>query len=303
MHQSITNRFSKRIFLSSNVAALIFLFLSGDCRVGGAQSKVEEVSLTTIEKNIEYGKADGESLKLDLYLPTKKTGDENALRPAVVFVHGGGWVGGDKSGWSMQAKELAQNGYVAISINYRLAPKHPYPAAVQDCQAAVRWLRVNAVKYHVAVDRIGSMGDSAGGHLASYLGVRDHEIPDVKTSSKVNCVVDYYGRMDLALSGGAHDFRPDFIGKSLPGGLEEYKAASPITYVDKTSAPFLIVQGANDPQVEPVQSYNMMTALNKAGVEATLIVLSGQGHGFNGRPAKDAWKAAKSFFDRHLKRR
>ena len=299
-HRNIRNFISIGTAGASLATLFLGLLFGGATLAGWAQSKPETVK---IQKNIEYGSVGGESLKLDLYLPEEKpeAQDAKSLRPAVVFVHGGGWSGGDKSGWATQAKELAQDGYVAISIDYRLAPKHRYPAAVQDCQRAVRWLREHASEYRVAPDRIGSMGDSAGGHLASFLGVRNNIDASEKTSSKVNCVVDYYGRMDLNLSGGAHDYRADFIGKGLPEGEAEYREASPIAHVDKVSAPFLIVQGANDPQVEPAQSYNMMAALNKSGVEATLIVLSGQGHGFNGRPAKDAWHAAKTFFDRHLK--
>ncbi len=109
--------------------------------------------------------------------------------------------------------------------------------------------------------------------------------------------------MDLVLSGGAHDYRPDFIGKTLPEGEALYREASPISYVSKNSAPFLIVQGARDPQVEPVHSYRMIEALDKAGVEATLIVISKQGHGFSGAASEEAWSAAKSFFAQRLMRK
>ena len=252
-----------------------------------------------IIRNLIFGSEGGEKQLLDLYLPTT----EEALRPAIVFIHGGGWSGGDKGGWAKQAEEMAKLGYVAISINYRLAPKHKYPAAVIDSQGAVRWLKINSEKYRIDPERIGSMGDSAGGHLAAMLGVREtypNSAPKDAFSSKVNCVVDYYGRMDLVLSGGAHDYRPDFIGKSLPEGETLYREASPITYVSKTSAPFLIVQGARDPQVEPAQSYKMIEALDRAGVEATLIVISKQGHGFSGVYSDEAWSAAKGFFSQRL---
>ncbi len=137
--------------------------------------KAEPVRTTLSQSGVEimrdlvYGSEGEEKQKLDLYLPAAG----EALRPAIVFIHGGGWSGGSRGGWSKQAEEMARLGYVAISIEYRLAPKHKYPAAVIDCQGAVRWLRVNSEKYKVDPERIGSMGDSAGGHLAAMLGVRE----------------------------------------------------------------------------------------------------------------------------------
>lgn len=254
----------------------------------------------TVRKDVEYGRAAGESLKLDLYLPAQNSPGQ--LHPGIVFVHGGGWAGGDKNDYRAYARELADRGYVAISVNYRLSPKYRYPAAVEDVQLAVRWLRGHAAEYQLAPDRIASMGGSAGGHLASILGVHDSwgPVPAGAPSSRVNCVVDYFGRMDLTMDQGGHDYRPDFIGKSGPEALALYREASPITYVDSHTVPFLIVQGTHDPQVDPEQSKRMLAALDKAGVESSLLLLSGQGHGFQGRAAEQAWDAAKAFLDRHL---
>jgi acetyl esterase/lipase len=254
-----------------------------------------------ISKDVEYGQADGESLKLDLYQPAMPAGAQKF--PGIVFLHGGGWSGGDKNEFAGQAKEMAARGYVAISVNYRLTPKYRYPANIDDVQRAVRWLRSHAEEYHLDPDRIGAMGASAGGHLASMLGVLDTRDPGAKPealSSRVNCVVDYFGRMDLTLPQGGHDYRPDYIGKSLPEGMETYREASPIRHVDSHTVPFLIVHGARDPQVYPDQSQQMLAALDKAGVEASLLLLAGQGHGFGGKGAQQAWTAAKSFLDTHL---
>jgi acetyl esterase/lipase len=257
-----------------------------------------------VRKNIEYGQAGGESLKLDLYRPE----DGSGLRPGLVFVHGGGWCEGDKEGWSEKAVEMARRGYVAISVNYRLAPQHRYPAGLDDVRAAVRWFRSQAVEYNLDRRRIGAVGDSAGGHLAAFLGLygpTNSAFPEDASVSRVHCVVNYFGRMDLTMeptSESYTDFREAFIGKTKDEALELYQEASPVRYVNANASPFLILQGTKDGQVEPIQSQKMFGALDAAGVEASLLMLAGAGHGFEGAPAELAWDAAKSFLDRHLLR-
>lgn len=258
-----------------------------------------------VEKNVEYGRESGEPLLLDLYAPTE---ERPGLRPGIVFIHGGGWAGGDKTEFADKAREMAGRGYVAVSVNYRLAPKHHFPAAVQDVERAVRWLKSRATELHLDPERIASMGASAGGHLAAMLGVRDtwgRKTGPVEVSARVACVVDYYGRMDLNLEPtgtGMTDFRPGFIGRPKSEAQDLWAEASPISYVDAKTAPFLMVHGAVDPQVEPAQSIKMLAALEKANVEATLVLLGNQGHGFRGPAAAQAWDTAKAFLDRHLMR-
>src|SRR6266702_5522499 len=120
-----------------------------------------------ITQDIVYRTIDGEAVLLDAYVPTAKT----VKLPAILLVHGGAWRGGDKSNFTGDAMHLAQLGYAAFSVNYRLAPMHPYPAAVDDVEAAVRWLRAPAqVKaYKLDPKRIGAIGSSAGGHLVGML--------------------------------------------------------------------------------------------------------------------------------------
>jgi len=264
---------------------------------------VRIVPLVKVEKNVEYGKEGGENLLLDLYTPID---DRIQLRPGIVFIHGGGWTGGDKAEFSDKAKEMAGRGYVAVTVNYRLAPKHRFPAAVEDVQRAVRWLKSRSTELRLDPDRIGAMGSSAGGHLAAMLGVKDGREKggaSNEPSSRVHCVVDYYGRMDLNIEqAGTNftDFRPVFIGKTKPEGTELYAEASPITYVDQKTAAFLIVHGSKDPQVEPINSLKMFSALEKVGVEASLLMLANEGHGFKGALARQAWESAKAFLDRQL---
>ena len=258
-----------------------------------------------VQKNVEYGREGGELLLLDLYAPTD---DKPAPRPGIVFIHGGGWSGGDKAEFADKAKEMAETGYVAISVNYRLAPKFIYPAAVEDVQRAVRWLRSRGAELHLDGDRIGAMGASAGGHLAAMLGVtdsRDRGTAATEPSSRVRCVVDYFGRMDLNLEPtgtGFTDYRPGFIGRPKTEAPDLFTEASPITHVDSKTVPFLMVHGTRDTQVEPAQSIRMLAALEKVNVEATLVLLGNERHGFTGPLAHQAWDTAKAFLARHLQK-
>src|SRR5690242_13454411 len=109
------------------------------------------------ETGIEYANPDNQHLQLDLAQPAEGTGPF----PTVICIHGGGFRAGKREGWDAVCKQLASRGYVAVTVTYRLAPKYPFPAAVEDCKAAVRWMRANAGKYHVDPNRIGATGDSA----------------------------------------------------------------------------------------------------------------------------------------------
>jgi acetyl esterase/lipase len=257
-----------------------------------------------ILKNIEYGKAGKQALILDLYLPTEET---SSPRPGLIFIHGGGWVSGDKNEFASQAREMAENGYVAICINYRLSPQFHYPAALEDAEHAVRWMRANASKYQVDPEKLGAIGASAGGYLAAFLGLPDApEItePYGNESSKVACVVDYYGRMDMTLEQAGvkyYDYRRIFLGKPKAIALPLYQQASPIKYVTRDASPFFIAHGLKDRQVFPINSIKMAEALEKVNVEASLLLLARSGHGFKGNEWHLAWESTKIFLDRHLK--
>src|SRR5437588_145823 len=147
------------------------------------------------EQDLEYANPDNQYLQVNLARP--KSGETK--RPAVVCIHGGGFRAGDRKRWDGACKKLAERGYVAMTVTYRLAPKYQFPAAVNDVKAAVRWLRANAEKYQVDPDRIAALGDSAGGHLAQFLGVTgdvaqfEGDGGNGGQSSRVACVVNYYG--------------------------------------------------------------------------------------------------------------
>ena len=228
---------------------------------------------------IVYASPDGHDLLADLYLP-KGAGPF----PGAVFIHGGAWSSGDRSQLRRQAARLASQGIVGMAIEYRLAPTFQYPAAVYDSKAAVRWLRMNAAKYHLDPDHIAAIGSSAGGHLAAFLGVTgddpkwDGEVCCGGVSSKVQAVVAFNPIIDLYQHRDVSNAR--FLGGTcgeLPAKCDE---ASPTNYVTAGVAPFLILHGTADETAPYKQSETMTTRLKAAGVRAELFRAEGAPHTF-----------------------
>ena len=270
-------------------------------------------------RNVEYGKGGGHSLLLDIVRPNPLP--TNAM-PAVIFIHGGAWRGGDKN--HAPTRFLAERGYFVASINYRLSGEAPFPAAVEDCKCAVRWLRSNAAKYNVDPDGIGVWGASAGGHLAEFLGTTTDDPRYEGTggwtnaSSRVNAVVSFFGPSDFTKGIGkfrnADGSRGNYEVVKFLGGLpadkpDVYRDASPLTHVDKMSAPMLLVHGDQDPVVPLEQSTRMANALREAGVNVKFIVVTNGVHGFllnqvmpiSPRRA-EIQKAVVEWFDTHLRK-
>jgi acetyl esterase/lipase len=259
------------------------------------------------EPGVEFAVAGGEHLQVDLARP--KNGD--GPFPAVVCIHGGGFRAGKRDGYDKLCVTLAQQGYVAITVTYRLAPAFPFPAAVYDCKAAVRWLRANAAKYHVDPARIGVTGGSAGGHLALFLGVtagvREFEGDggNSEQSSSVACVVSFYGPSDFTKSYGksvdAAEVLPLFLGGDLEHARLAHIRSSPLNWVTPDAPPTLCVHGTDDKYVAYEQAGWMVDRLKACGVEADLLTLDGAGHGFKGADADKAQAALLDFFAKHLK--
>jgi acetyl esterase/lipase len=260
-----------------------------------------------LEKGVEYANPDGQHLQLDIARP--KTGD--GPFPAVLCIHGGGFRAGKRDGYDGLIVKLAQRGYVAATITYRLAPKYQFPAAVHDTKAAVRWLRGNAGNYHIDSARIGVTGGSAGGHLAQFLGVTagvkefEGDGGNPGQSSAVACVVNYFGPSDFTKSYGksvdAAEVLPLFLGGNLETARERHVRSSPLYWVTPDAAPTLCVHGTQDKYVAYEQAVWLVERLKAAGVEAELLTLQGAGHGFKGKDAESADRAMLAFFDRHLK--
>jgi len=256
---------------------------------------------------VEYSNPDDQHLQVNLARPKEGAGPF----PAVVCIHGGGFRAGHRDAYNGLCLKLAERGYVAITVSYRLAPKYQFPAAVHDVKAAVRWLRANAKKYHVDPDRIGTTGGSAGGHLAQFLGVTEG-IPEFEgsgghpdQSSAVRCVVNVYGPSDFTQSYGksvdAAEVLPLFLGGNVEQERRRHILASPLYWVTPRAAPTLCIHGTEDKYVAHEQAVWLTDRLRAAEVPAELLTLPGAGHGFKGADAAKAEAALFEFFDRELK--
>jgi acetyl esterase/lipase len=265
------------------------------------------------EEGIEYANPDDQHLKLNLAMP--KDVKEGQRLPAVVCIHGGGFRAGDRKGWDAFCRKLADRGYVAVTVTYRLAPRYQFPAAIYDVKAAVQWLRASAHKYHVDPTRIGATGDSAGGHLALFLGVtagvKQFDPPAdehaASASSDVQCVVSYYGPSDFTQSYGksvdAAEVLPLWLGGDLTKERRKHILASPLYWITPAAPPTLLLHGTNDKYVAHEQAVWMHDRLQAAGVETNLITFEGAGHGFKGNDRTNADQATMDFFDTHLKKK
>jgi acetyl esterase/lipase len=261
------------------------------------------------ERDLTYATVDGDrKLQLDLYVPEKAEGQ----LPLVIWIHGGGWRGGTKN--VCPAAPFAMRGYVVASVEYRLSDVAKFPAQIEDCKAAIRWLRANADRYHIDPAKVGVWGGSAGGHLVALLGTAgDHKSWDVgehtDQSSRVQAVCDFFGPADLGHMPDDQAKRADgavalLLGGSVADKRDAARAASPITYVSKDDPPFLICHGTEDRLVPLAQSEKFHDALKDAGVTAKLVKVQGGGHGFRGEsepsPA-EVQQIVRRFFDANLK--
>ncbi len=290
------------------VIGLVFVFLGGAVfnPISRAQHVVELPP--QVLRDIEYARVDGKSLRLDLYLPQRKWGER---LPVVVWIHGGGWRAGSKE--NTRAPEVLGEGYAVASINYRLSWEATFPAQIHDCKAAIRWLRAHAAAYGLDPDRIGVWGSSAGGHLAALLGTSGDVAElegtvggNLEYSSRVQAVCDFFGPTDfLAVLEGAWSSArgptaPEalLLGGPVAERVELARLASPVAHVSADDPPFLIVHGERDPVVPVDQSLRLYRALQQVGVEVTLHIVRGAGHGFRD-PTVD--QMVRAFFDRHLR--
>ncbi len=261
-------------------------------------------------RDVAYVEGGHQRQKLDLYFPAGG-GDR---RPLLVWIHGGGWQGGSKE--QCPALGMLAQGFVVASLNYRLSQHAVFPAQLEDCKAAIRWLRAHAGENGIDPDRIGIWGASAGGHLAALLGVTGHTRQfdvggNLNESSRVQCVLDWFGPSDFLHWGDLDATRPargdgpaSPIYKLLGGSVHDHpdaaRLASPLYFIQKDAAPFLIMHGDHDSLVPLQQSVDLDKALKAAGVKCRLDVIAGADHGGSGFTTPEKLRMMGGFFQTHL---
>ncbi|MCG6187636.1 alpha/beta hydrolase [Maribellus maritimus] len=227
--------------------------------------------------------------------------------PAVATIHGGGWKKGDKNGQRGLIVRFAQNGYVAMAVRYRLSGEAPFPACLQDVKSAIRFLRANADRYNVDPDRIGAYGNSAGAHLASMLGLVPVDMgfddgANMEFSSVVNAVCAVSAPTDFSNWENYDSVQSvEFLDSSKGTLMERAQKASPISYVNKMSPPFLLIHGTKDKTVPASQSIRLASELRKVGAEnINLILVDDLGHTPMLTHESLLWPSVLAFFDKTI---
>ena len=264
---------------------------------------------TILHGNIPYNKDTLQKHLLDIYIPANAKGK----LPLVIFIHGGGWLSNDKyadMGYMKKTvAEIVSNGYALASIDYRFSTQAVFPAQIQDCNRAISFLYDNADPYGFDKNRFAVMGFSAGGHLASLVGLSENNevksfyMPGTSSSFSFKAVADFYGPAELILFPGANDPNsPEglLLGAAPLARPDLAKAASPVTYVDKNDPPFLIIHGEKDESVSPKQSQLLSAWLNVVGVQNELIIVKDAPHYGEMFDSDEVRKKVISFLSQHL---
>ncbi len=298
----------RRLLLGSLLSVSVLAFAAQQAPHGpplhatGPTPSAEDIS---VKNDIQYGTAGGQKLLLDIYQPAVET-----LKPraAVVMIHGGGWTSFDKSTMQGLGKFLARQGFLAVSVDYRLLrdSQNRWPAQLDDVQMAVRWLRAHAGKYNIDPGHIGAFGHSAGAQLAALLGMMDtrdnSDAALAKYSSRVQAVVDVSGPADFTRDhdpeGDAH--LADFFGGDYTKAADVWRDASPVDHVAKSDAPFLIIHGTRDDSVPIAQAQELYEKLQEAHVPVTFVKVD-DGHTFTTPEARRQLALETlTFFNRYL---
>ena len=320
------------------VGFLAISFLSIVCmQVWSARKKPEKPENIVVLKDVAYVPGSLNPFQfLDLYLPSlpspsaavaKSAGEiaplvspsspsaslSSKLHPVIVWIHGGAWMAGDKN-HPPAVDYLIAKGYAVASLNYRLTDRAQHPAQINDCKAAIRFLRAHATEYGLDPNRIGVWGHSAGGHLVALLGTSgdvkelEGELGNNNFSSRVQAVVDWCGPTNLlsiASQAGPKN-QIDFKSPTNPVAVlmgagvspAAYLTASPIQYVSADDPPMMIVHAEDDDVVPVAQSRELLASLKKAGVETRDRIPSNGGHALSNRVYVEE---SIEFLDKHLK--
>ncbi|MFH0970479.1 MAG: alpha/beta hydrolase [Candidatus Diapherotrites archaeon] len=282
----------------AGVLLIVFAIMVAAQSVPAGQAIVQKgVSGVKVIYDIPYATVGTETLKLDVYtreIPKVTPGKPTNAFPAVVYIHGGGWTGGDKSLCGNFCRALAEEGFVAISINYRLSTSssNHFPAAIHDSKGAIRWIRAHAAEYKIDPTRIAVVGSSSGGNLASLVGT-SYGISELEGTvggnleqrSNVQAVVDLFGVVDFPALSGSGPITT-YMGCAYRDCPSAWALASPVTHVSGGDSPFLILHGVPDSTLDYTMSKAFHQQLLSNGVSSTLILDRLLGHSYIGMVTK-----------------
>tara|TARA_B100000029_G_scaffold393564_1_gene390919 strand:- start:483 stop:1412 length:930 start_codon:yes stop_codon:yes gene_type:complete len=284
----------------SCAAVLVFVAVSSSAQAEDEGRRANRPRLPDSVRgvlNVDYVGDQNPRQQLDLFLPRRPA----AVRlPVLVYIHGGAWRSGDRHAGRGRVLPFMVGGrFVGATIGYRLTGEARWPAQIHDCKAAIRWIRAHADRYGIDADRIAVYGHSAGGHLVAMLGVTGgvREMngqlgPHTNVSSRVAAVVDFCGPTDFLKMNDVpgkidHDAADSPESQLVGGKIQDHpdrcRNASPLTYVTRDDAPFLVVHGARDRLVPYLQSVLLRTALKRARVPVKLVTVPNGGHGLGGQ--------------------
>lgn len=294
---------------AARFALLMLLAIAGYSLPARGDEQAEESTPAApaieVRSGQTFAEPDGRELEADVYLPAGE-----GPFPGALVVHGGAWIVGSKTRMRRMANRLAERGYVAVAIDYRLAPKYKFPAQLDDCRAALGWMRDNADVLRLDPDRVAGVGYSAGAHLVSLLGLSSAETLNRESATDEERAEARRWSLQVVVAGGTpadfQQMKPDakylsfWLGGTRAELADVYRRASPIAFATRYAPPTFLFHGEKDLLVPLVSSRLLKTALDNAGAECELLVLPKIGHlkTFGDAPAFDQ---ACDFLDRHLK--
>ena len=254
----------------------------------GRNMKIQQ-GRVSIKEGIVIGEGDGRSLEADVFLPPL----EEKNRPAVLFIHGGGWIEGDRSQLRGYGILLARLGFVCMCNSYRLSNESIWPAQIQDVNCAIRYLRANATDLGLDPDRIGVSGNSAGGHLSlmaaatNYDQIFEGEGGNNEVSSEIKAVCAIYPPTTIRQLEMPNPLENAFLmlmGKEAK--KEDYDKASPLNYVTEDYPPCMLIHGSTDSVVRLKDSTKFYEKLIEFNRPASLHIFSEEEHAFDGESEK-----------------